>query len=115
MIYNWICILCLTLLPIINAEEITLETCHCNEGYKPEKRDDGTIECVGINVYNTEACNIKNPPKCKCTGDVSSIVIDDKGTWCSATPKEGAPKLWPCENEDEWVAYKTTLEQEKRS
>ncbi|GJQ66226.1 hypothetical protein Trydic_g4282 [Trypoxylus dichotomus] len=88
----------------------------CLHSYKAQKKDDGTIECVGINLYNSEPCNTKNPPPCKCSGDdVNSIVIDDKGTWCSSTPKTGSEsKLWPCENKEEWIAYKSAIEQEKQ-
>lgn len=97
-----------TLLTVVLCDDLTVENCHCNEGYEPKKKEDGTIECVGINVYTTEPCNTVNPPPCKCSGDVNSIVIDEKGTWCRSSAKEGnGTELWPCENKEDWIAYKT--------
>lgn len=111
MMYYLTIVLCCIFITLLRSEELTVENCHCNEGYKTAKTENGTLECIGINVYNSEPCNTVNPPTCNCTGDVSSIVIDEKGTWCSATPKADTPsKLWPCENKEEWIAYRSTNE-----
>lgn len=82
-----------------------LEACNCWEGYKPERKADGSVHCAGTQVFAIKPCNMPRPPRCVCTGHVSSILTDHEGTWCAVFEKGVEKKRWACENTNDWDTF----------
>lgn len=58
--------------------------------------------CKGILVRLNIECLFPQEPECKCSDDLSSVLLDDEGYWCGVM-KEGIPvEKIPCENQEEW-------------
>ncbi|KAG5865667.1 hypothetical protein JTB14_005071 [Gonioctena quinquepunctata] len=81
-----------------------LSDCKCWSGYEPHKDQDG-VNCYGIMLLHTKRCNEPQPPKCVCSGEVTGILSDSTGIWCSQSSEGKIEKKWACENKEEWDKY----------
>ncbi|KAK4874982.1 hypothetical protein RN001_014342 [Aquatica leii] len=76
--------------------------CKCWDGYQP---NDNGSECVGVLILHVMQCNIPQAPRCKCSGDVSGILSDKTGIWCTTYKSGKELKRWECENKTEWQKF----------
>ncbi|KAF2896902.1 hypothetical protein ILUMI_09275 [Ignelater luminosus] len=88
---------------VTNAKPSPKE-CKCWDGYEPKIGADGP-ECSGISILRTVPCNESQPPQCKCSGNVTGILKDETGIWCSTYAEGKETKRWECENKDEWNKF----------
>ncbi|XP_017770111.1 PREDICTED: uncharacterized protein LOC108557909 [Nicrophorus vespilloides] len=110
-------VLCLAFLVCVYGQKVTkLEDCNCWEGYEAKQDNDGKIMCQGKMVLALKPCNLPEAPKCVCTEDtVTGILSDAEGTWCNQRKAGKEVKRWPCENKDEWSAYKVKYAEFEKS
>lgn len=92
------------------ADEIS--DCKCWDGYKPMKSDNG-VRCYGILLLHAMNCNEPERPDCKCSGEISGILSDATGTWCTYYQKGKETKKWACENKEEWDKFFKQYPKEK--
>lgn len=91
-----------TFIALCRSDE--LSECKCWSGYEPKKSDDG-IRCFGVKLLHAMECNEPQRPDCKCSGNVTGILSDSSGTWCTEYIKGEDSKKWPCENKEEWDMF----------
>lgn len=89
----------------VHAGNLTEETCKCWEGYEPQLFQDGEVACIGWLLPTLMECNVPEPPRCVCSGEVTGILTDSSGTWCSIYSKGEEIKRWACENKEDWRRY----------
>ncbi|XP_017768219.1 PREDICTED: uncharacterized protein LOC108556560 [Nicrophorus vespilloides] len=97
-----------------NCLEYTLEECKCGEGYKAEKNEGGKVECLGVMVAHAKPCNLPEVPKCVCSEEVSAILTDAEGSWCT-NGKGDSKKKWACENKADWDEYKLKYDEYEKT
>ncbi|XP_018563876.1 uncharacterized protein LOC108905487 [Anoplophora glabripennis] len=103
-------LLLLALLYKAHADE--LSDCKCWEGYKATKTNEG-VRCQGILLLHAMDCNVPERPKCVCTGNVTGILTDSSGTWCSEYANGKEQRKWECENKAEWDKFYQSYPKEK--
>lgn len=80
------------------------ENCKCWDGYEANNGPDGP-ECRGILLLHSMPCNEPQPPQCKCSGNVTGILKDETGIWCSTYAEGKEVKRWSCENAEDWKKF----------
>lgn len=80
--------------------------CKCWQGYQPHQTKEGSTICRGVMFLTELPCNIPEPPECKCSKNVTGIVTDATGTYCSTYSKGKEMERWSCENKEDWDRYK---------
>ncbi|KAJ8925950.1 hypothetical protein NQ315_009803, partial [Exocentrus adspersus] len=88
----------------LGVSHATGRSCVCWEGYKSESNGNDP-HCVAVDQFHIMPCNMPKAPKCHCSGQVSDILKDKTGTWCTRYSKGEELMRWPCENVEEWKDF----------
>lgn len=98
-----ITIIIICLIGLVCAGPNRNKTCYCWWGYVEHSKPDP--HCRNTMTDHVMPCNFPKTPTCKCTGNVSNILKDRTGTWCTRYSKGEELMRWPCENRDDWVKF----------
>ncbi|KAJ8933621.1 hypothetical protein NQ318_002819 [Aromia moschata] len=94
------------------ADDPELAKCKCWEGYQPQKWEK-RVQCFGILLLNVQDCNVPERPKCVCSGNVTGILSDSSGVWCSEYTSGKDHRKWECENKEDWAKFYAENPKEK--
>lgn len=82
----------------------SIKNCECWDGYKATYSAN-SLQCEGIDILHTMSCNKPRLPKCKCSGNVSGILWDKTGVWCTTYIAGTEIRRWHCENKKQWAWF----------
>lgn len=102
--------LLLAILYMAHADE--LSDCKCWEGYVAKKTQEG-VRCHGILLLHIMECNVPERPRCECSGNVTGILSDSTGIWCSEYVNGTEHRKWACENKEDWDKFYELYPKEK--